>query len=124
MGLVKGRTLLIGVVVLADTLIGFLTINAGIGSYTVCSDALEPGSTSGCEEIGTYMDWGFIQAAGFALIATSLLCLGLYLVRGSRRWLAVTLALAASFVAVPAAIAAPAVFDDTGPVQVLPLFDR
>ncbi len=116
--------MLIGVVLLADMLIGFLTINAGIGSHLVCFNALEPGTTSGCEEIGTYMDWGVIQAAGFALIATSLLCLGLYLVRGTRRWLAVTLALTASFVAVPAAVAAPAVFDDTGPVQVLRLLDR
>ena len=119
-----GRVLLIGFVLLADALIGFLAINAGIGGYSVCYDALEPGSTSGCEDLGTYMDWGSVQAAGFALIATSLLCLGLYLVRGSRRWLALTLALAASFVAVPAAAAAPAIFDDTGPVQVLPLFDR
>jgi uncharacterized protein involved in exopolysaccharide biosynthesis len=42
-------------------------------------------------------------------------------VRGSRRWLVVTLVIATGFVAVPAALVAPAVFNDSGRVR-LPLF--
>jgi hypothetical protein len=67
------------------------------------------------------MDWGPTQVAVFALMALSLLSLGAYLLRGSRRWLLATLVIAAGFVAVPAAAAAPAVFNDSGSVQ-LPLF--
>jgi hypothetical protein len=65
------------------------------------------------------MNWGLTQGV-FAWMALSLLFLGAYLVRGSRRWLVATRVLAAGFVVVPAAAAAPAVFNDSGPVQ-LPL---
>lgn len=94
------------------------------GVYSICYDSIEPVPGSGCRDVGTYMDWGLVQAIGFGLIAISLVCLGLYLFRGARRWLTLTLVLATSFVAVPSAAAAPSIFDDTGPVQVLPLFDR
>jgi hypothetical protein len=67
------------------------------------------------------MDWGLAQVVVFALMALSLLFLGAFLVRGSRRWLVATLVLAAGFVVVPAAAAAPAVFNDSGSVQ-FPMF--
>jgi hypothetical protein len=53
----------------------------------------------------------------FALMALSLLFLGSYLVRGSRRWLVATLVLAVTFVAVPAALVAPALVNDSGKIQ-------
>jgi hypothetical protein len=69
------------------------------------------------------MDWGLTQIVVFGLMALSLLFLGAYLVRGSRRWLVATLVLAAGFVVVPAAAAAPAVFNDFGSVQLHPFGD-
>ncbi len=62
------------------------------------------------------MDW-LVQVVMSALIAVSLLCLGAYLVHGSRRWLVATLAMATVFVAVPAATATSSVFNDSGSVQ-------
>lgn len=114
------RVVLVGSVLAANVLVGYLAVLAGTGSISICYDSFSAAGDSGCIETARYMDWGPTQVVAFALMALSLLFLGAYLVRGSRRWLVATLVLAAGFVVVPAAAAVPAVFNDSGSVQ-LPL---
>jgi hypothetical protein len=107
----------------ADVLAGYLAVLAGTSSSSICFDSFPAASASGCHETGRYMDWGPTQGVVFALIALSLVFLGAYLVNGTRRWLVATLVITIGFVAVPAAAAMPAVFNDSGSVQ-LPLFSE
>jgi hypothetical protein len=121
MSVVFPRVVLIGSVIAANVLVGYLAVLAGTMESSICYASVSAADASGCHETGSYIDWGMTQVGAFALMALSLLFLGGYLVRGSRRWLVATLVLAAGFVGVPAAAAAPAVFNDSGSVQ-LPLF--
>ena len=121
MSFVFPRVVLIGSVIAANVLIGYLAVLAGSSYGSICYDSFPAVAASGCYETARYMDWGLTQVVVFELMALSLVCLGAYLVRGSRRWLVATLVLAAGFVVVPGAAAAPAVFNDSGSVQ-LPLF--
>jgi hypothetical protein len=121
MSFVFPRVVLIGSVIAANVLIGYLALLAGTSYGSTCYNSFSAAGAIGCYKTARYMDWGLTQVVVFALIALSLLFLGAYLVRGSRRWLVATLVLAAGFVVVPGAAAAPAVFNDSGSVQ-LPLF--
>jgi hypothetical protein len=121
MSFVFPRVVLIGSVIAANVLVGYLAVLAGSNWMSICYASISAAGASGCHETARYMDWGLAQVLVFALMALSLLFLGAYLVRGSRRWLVGTLVLAAGFVVVPAAAAAPAVFNDSGSVQ-LPMF--
>ena len=118
MSFVVARVVLIGSVIAANVLVGYLAVLAGTSVVMVCYDSFSAAGDSGCHETASSIDWGLTQVAVFALMALSLLFLGAYLVRGSRRWLVATLVLAAGFVVVPGAAAAPAVFNDSGSVQV------
>jgi hypothetical protein len=117
MSVVFSRVVLIGSVIAANVLVGYLAVLAGTSVGGVCFDSFSAAGDSGCYETERYMDWGLTQVVVSALMALSLIFLGAYLVRGSRRWLVATLVLAAGFVVVPAAAAATAVFNDSGSVQ-------
>jgi hypothetical protein len=121
MRFVLRRVVLVGSVVAANLLAGYVAVSAGTMAGSICYASSSVTGASGCFETGSYIDWGLTQAVVFALMALSLLFLGAYLVRGSRRWLVATLVLATGFIAVPAAAAAPAVFNDSGSMQ-LPWF--
>jgi hypothetical protein len=120
MSFVFPRVVLIGAVIAADVLVGYLAVLAGTSWGSICHASVSAAGASGCHETGRYMDWGLTQVVAFALMALSLFFLGAYLVRRSRPWLVATLVLAAGFVVVPVAAAAPAAFNDSGSVQ-LPL---
>jgi hypothetical protein len=116
MGFVFPQVLLIAAVIAADALAGYVAVLAGTIYGSICVDSFSA-SASGCYDTGRSIDWGPTQLVFFALIALSLIFLGAYLVRGSRRWLVATLVLAAGFVAVPTAMAAAAVFNDSGRIR-------
>jgi hypothetical protein len=94
---------------------------AGTSSGSVCYDSFSAAKASGCFETSRHVDWGLTQVVVFALMVVSSFSLGAYLVRGSRWWLVATLVIATGFLAVPAALTAPAIFNDSGSVQ-LPVF--
>lgn len=117
MCVVLRRLVLVASVITADVLIGYLAVRAGTITSDICFRSSSATIDGGCFETGRYVEWGPTQVVIFALIALSLVFLGLYLVRGSRPWLVATLVLVAGFVGVPAVMAAPAAFNDSGPVQ-------
>ena len=117
MSYVSSRVVLTGSVIAANVLIGYLAVLAGTTDGSICYDSFSAAGASGCVATASSMDWGLTQLVVFALMALSLAFLSLYLLRGSRRWLFATLVLAVGFVVVPGAAAAPAVFNDSGSVQ-------
>jgi hypothetical protein len=115
------RAVLMSSVLAANLLAGYLAVASGSDLGTVCADSFSGDSSSGCLTVSGSFDLGPLQVAVFAAMATSLLCLAGYLIRGLRLCLTVAIVLAAAFVAVPVASVAPSVFNDSGRIQ-LPIF--
>jgi hypothetical protein len=101
MSFMFSRVVLTGSVIAANVLIGYLAVRAGTTYGGICYDLLSAVGASGCVETSSSIDWGLTQVVVFALMALSLSFLGLYLLRGSRRWLVATLVLAIGFVVLP-----------------------
>jgi hypothetical protein len=117
------RAAIVCSVIAANVLAGYLAVASGTDMYTICADDFSGGTSSGCSTVSGGFDLGLFQVAVFTAMTTSVLCLVGYVVRGLRLCLAVAVALAAAFIAVPAASATPSVFNDSGRMQ-LPVFGR
>jgi hypothetical protein len=72
MSSVPRHVVLIGSVVAANVLAGYLAVLAGTTIGQVCVDSFSSASGSGCFETGRHIDWGLTQVVVFALMVLSL----------------------------------------------------